>query len=450
MQTTHRAGISRRSLLRGLGVSLALPTLPSLATPARAAAAAAVPTRMAFLYIPNGVNVDRWMPTGNGSDFSFGPSLEALTPFRSDLQFIRGLAQQHGFAGPDGAGDHARAVATILTGARPRKTAGADIKAGVSVDQVAASAIGKATRFPSLELSCDASRKSGNCDSGYSCAYSFNMSWRSENQPATAETNPRLLFERLFGAGSGDERAASLAARQQEQKSILDFVLGEARGLSNSLGSNDRRKLDEYLNGVREIEQRVLAFKPESVVGVPDLALPDRPPTAYADHIRLMADMMILAFQTDATRIATFMLAHDGSNRSFPEIGVGDGHHNLSHHQGKEENLEKIARIDRFYGEQFAYVLARMRDIREENGRSLLDNSMVLYTSGLSDGNRHNHNDLPVIMAGSAGGRLTTGRNLVLGEDRPMSNLYLTMLDLMGAPQDGFGDSTGRLDAVLA
>ena len=450
MQTTHRAGISRRSLLRGLGVSLALPTLPSLASPARAAAAAAVPTRMAFLYIPNVVNVDRWMPTGNGSDFSFGSSLEALTPFRSDLQFIRGLAQQHGFAGPDGAGDHSRAVATILTGARPRKTAGADIKAGVSVDQVAASAIGKATRFPSLELSCDASRKSGNCDSGYSCAYSFNMSWRSENQPATAETNPRLLFERLFGAGSGDERAASLAARQQEQKSILDFVLGEARGLSNSIGSNDRRKLDEYLNGVREIEQRVLAFKPESVVGVPDLALPDRPPTAYADHIRLMADMMILAFQTDATRIATFMLAHDGSNRSFPEIGVGDGHHNLSHHQGKEENLEKIARIDRFYGEQFAYVLARMRDIREENGRSLLDNSMVLYTSGLSDGNRHNHNDLPVIMAGSAGGRLTTGRNLVLGEDRPMSNLYLTMLDLMGAPQDGFGDSTGRLDAVLA
>ena len=450
MSVASRTGFSRRSLLRGLGVSLALPALPSLASPARAAASAGVPTRMAFLYIPNGVNVDRWMPTGSGTDFSFGPSLQALTPFRSDLQFIRGLAQQNGFAGPDGAGDHARAVATILTGARPRKTAGADIKAGVSVDQVAASTIGKATRFPSLELSCDASRKSGNCDSGYSCAYSFNMSWRSENQPATAETNPRLVFERLFGAGSGNERAASLAARQQEQKSILDFVLEEANSLSGSLGSNDRRKLDEYLTGVREIEQRVLAFKPDSVAGVPDLSLPDRPPTAYADHIRLMADMMVLAFQTDATRIATFMLAHDGSNRSFPEIGVGDGHHNLSHHQGKEENLEKIARIDRFYGEQFAYVLARMRDIREENGRSLLDNSMVLYTSGLSDGNRHNHNDLPVIMAGSAGGRLTTGRNLVLGEDRPMSNLYLTMLDLMGAPHDHFGDSTGRLDAVLA
>lgn len=450
MSAVSRTGFSRRSLLRGLGVSLALPALPSLTSPARAAASAGVPTRMAFLYIPNGVNVDRWMPTGSGTDFSFGPSLQALTPFRSDLQFIRGLAQQNGFAGPDGAGDHARAVATILTGARPRKTAGADIKAGVSVDQVAASTIGKATRFPSLELSCDASRKSGNCDSGYSCAYSFNMSWRSENQPATAETNPRLVFERLFGAGSGNERAASLAARQQEQKSILDFVLEEANSLSGSLGSNDRRKLDEYLTGVREIEQRVLAFKPDSVAGVPDLSLPERPPTAYADHIRLMADMMVLAFQTDATRIATFMLAHDGSNRSFPEIGVGDGHHNLSHHQGKEENLEKIARIDRFYGEQFAYVLSRMRDIREENGRSLLDNSMVLYTSGLSDGNRHNHNDLPVIMAGSAGGRLTTGRNLVLGEDRPMSNLYLSMLDLMGAPQDHFGDSTGRLDAVLA
>ncbi|MGA0039499.1 MAG: DUF1552 domain-containing protein [Pirellulales bacterium] len=450
MQTARRLGMSRRSLLRGLGISLALPAFESLASPARAAAAATVPTRMAFLYIPNGVNVERWMPTGTGTDYSFGPSLEALTSFRGDLQFIRGLAQQHGFAGPDGAGDHARAVATILTGARPRKTAGADIKAGVSVDQVAASVIGTATRFPSLELSCDASRKSGNCDSGYSCAYSFNMSWRSENQPATAETNPRLVFERLFGAGSGHERAASLAARQQEQKSILDFVLGEARGLSDQLGTTDRRKLDEYLTGVREIEQRVTAFQPESVANVPDLVLPDRPPSSYADHIRLMADMMVLAFQTDSTRIATFMLAHDGSNRSFPEVGVGDGHHNLSHHQGKEENLEKIARIDRFYGEQLAYVLTRMKDIREENGRSLLDNSMLLYTSGLSDGNRHNHNDLPVIMAGTAGGRLTTGRNLVLPDEQPMSNLFMTMLDLMGAPQDGFGDSTGRLDSVLA
>ena len=450
MQTARRLGMSRRSLLRGLGISLALPAFESLASPARAAAAATVPTRMAFLYIPNGVNVERWMPTGTGTDYSFGPSLEALTSFRGDLQFIRGLAQQHGFAGPDGAGDHARAVATILTGARPRKTAGADIKAGVSVDQVAASVIGTATRFPSLELSCDASRKSGNCDSGYSCAYSFNMSWRSENQPATAETNPRLVFERLFGAGSGHERAASLAARQQEQKSILDFVLGEARGLSDQLGTTDRRKLDEYLTGVREIEQRVTAFQPESVANVPDLVLPDRPPSSYADHIRLMADMMVLAFQTDSTRIATFMLAHDGSNRSFPEVGVGDGHHNLSHHQGKEENLEKIARIDRFYGEQLAYVLTRMKDIREENGRSLLDNSMLLYTSGLSDGNRHNHNDLPVIMAGTAGGRLTTGRNLVLPDEQPMSNLFMTMLDLMGAPQDGFGDSTGRLDSVLS
>jgi hypothetical protein len=444
------AGLSRRTLLRGFGVSLALPALESLARPAAAAAAADAPTRMAFLYVPNGVNVDRWMPTGSGREFSFGPSLEALTSFRSDLQFVRGLGHQHGFAGPDGAGDHARAVATILTGARPRKTAGADIKAGVSVDQVAASLIGKTTRFPSLELSCDASRKSGNCDSGYSCAYSFNMSWRSENQPATAETNPRLVFERLFGAGRGEERAASLAARQQEQKSILDFVLSEARGLSGQLGTADRRKLDEYLSGVREIEQRVAAFRPGSVAGVPDLELPDRPPSAYADHIRLMADMLVLAFQTDATRIATFMLAHDGSNRSFPEIGVGDGHHNLSHHEGKEENLRKIASIDRFYAEQFAYVLGRMRDIREENGRSLLDNSMIVYTSGLCDGNRHNHNDLPLILAGTAGGRIETGRNLVLADEQPMANLFLTMLDLMGAPQDHFGDATGRLDAVLA
>ena len=365
------------------------------------------------------------------------------------MQLITGLAHRNGTAGADGAGDHARASATFLTGARPRKTAGADIKVGISVDQVAANAIGRQTRFPSLELSCDAARKSGGCDSGYACAYQFNIAWRSEQQPVSPESNPRLVFERLFGAGSGTERAASLTARQHRQRSILDFVAAEAKDMHRGLAAADRRKLDEYLTGLREIEHRIAQFDREPPK-VPDRQLPDGPPAAYSEHLRLLADVLVLAFQTDSTRIGTFMFAHDGSNRSFPEVGVGDGHHSLSHHQGKEDALEKIAKIDRFHAEQFAYFLGKMQGVKEADGRSLLDHSMVVYASGLSDGNRHNHDDLPVILAGGAGGRLAAGRHLKLLGEQPMTNLYLTMLDLVGAPQPSFGDSTGPLDAVRA
>jgi hypothetical protein len=366
------------------------------------------------------------------------------------FQVVSGLAHRNGTAGADGAGDHARATATILTGMRPRKTAGSDIRVGISVDQLAAQAIGRETRFPSLELSCDAARKSGACDSGYACAYSFNMSWQSESQPATPEANPRLVFERLFGAGRGVERSQSLAARREGRRSILDFVAEEARGLRGRLDAADRRKLDEYLTGIREIESQIARFDRMPVPNVADLELPDGPPPSYGEHMRLMADMLVLAFQTDSTRIATLMFAHDGSDRTFPEIGVGDGHHSISHHQDDAEKLEKIARIDRFYTEQFAYLLRRLHEARGADGRSLLDHSMIVYASGLSDGNRHRHDDLPVILAGAAGGRLATGRHLQLPNEQPMSNLFLTILDLMGAPVDRFGDSTGPLDAVLA
>jgi hypothetical protein len=446
---TAASGLSRRAVLRGLGTAIALPSLASLRAASGATGGESIPTRMAFLYIPNGVHVERWRPTGEGRDFGLGPSLEPVAPFRDQLQLITGLAQRNGTAGPDGAGDHARAAATFLTGVRPRKTAGADIRAGISVDQIAAAAVGGATRFPSLELSCDAARRSGNCDSGYSCAYQFNLSWRSERQPLAAESNPRLVFERLFGAGKGEERKANLAARQRQRRSILDFVVEDARAIHGRLAGDDRRKLDEYLTGLREIERQVARFDaapPE----VPDLDLPGGPPPSYADHIGLMADLLVLAFRTDSTRIATFMLAHDGSNRSFPEIGVPDGHHHLSHHQGDAEKLEKIARIDRFYAEQFAAILRRFQEIREADGRTLLDHAMLVYASGLSDGNRHRHDDLPVILAGGAGGRLATGRHLKLPGEQPMTNLYLTMLDLAGAPQQSFGDSTGPLDAVRA
>jgi hypothetical protein len=454
-------GLGRRKFLgrslRAAGISVALPALESLLPPRLALSAAADsaepsahPLRMAFLYVPNGVIMDRWRPTGEGSGFTLGPSLQPLEPYRDQIQIVSGLAHRNGFAGPDGAGDHARATATILTGARPHKTAGADIRVGVSVDQLAARHLGRSTRFPSLELSCDSARRSGSCDSGYSCAYSFNMSWRTENQPASPESNPRAVFERLFGEGTAAERAANLAARQRGRRSVLDFVLEESRSLRGTLAAADRRKLDEYFSGVREIERHVADFDRFPIPEVEDLPLPDRPPASYGEHIRLMADLLVLAFRTDSTRIATFMLAHDGSNRSFPELGVGDGHHSLSHHQGKEEWIAKLATIDRFYAEQLAYLLSRLAETREADGRSLLSNAMVVYASGLSDGNRHRHDDLPVILAGAAGGRLAAGRHLRLPAERPMADLYLTMLDILGVREDRFGDSTGRLDAVLA
>jgi len=447
----QRRGFLQRLAMRGLGVSIALPAFESL-TAARSLAAGGDAVddavRMAFMYVPNGVNVPRWRPAGEGAEYTLGPTLEPLDGFRRDMQVISGLAHRNGTAGPDGAGDHARAMATILTGTRPRKTAGADIRAGISVDQEAARRLGHLTRFPSLELSCDATRKSGECDSGYSCAYSFNMSWRSETQPVAPESNPRLVFERLFGTGTASERRASLEARTVGRRSILDFVAADAKRIAGSLSTPDRRKLDEYVTGVREIEQQLERVERFGIPEVADVDLPAAPPGSYRDHIRLLADMLVLAFQTDSTRIATLLFAHDGSNRTFPEIDVRDGHHALSHHQEDPEKLERIARIDRFYIEQFAYFLERLRATTDARGRSLLETSMIVYASGLSDGNRHRHDDLPVILAGHGGGRLAAGRHLQLTGEQPMTNLYMTMLDIAGAPVERFGDSTGPLDAV--
>lgn len=435
---------NRRHFLRGLGTCLTLPALESL-VPARAAVAAA-PRRMAFLYIPNGVILDKWRPQGEGADFTFGPTMEPIAKFKNDLQVFTGFEQANGWAGPDGGGDHARANSTILTGARPRKTSGSDIHVGVSVDQVAAREVGAATRFRSLELTCDSVRASGGCDSGYSCAYQFNLSWRSETSPATPEASPAQVFERLFGAGTGAERARSYVARQEKQRSILDFVLDDVKSLEKQLGRNDRNKLDEYITGVREIEQRVAASErfgppPDPGIESPEAGIPSN----YEQHIRLMMDMQLLAFQTDSTRISTLLLAHDGSNRSFKEIGVSDGHHSLSHHQLDQEKIAKIEKIDLFYMRQFAYYMERMQSFKDADGSTMLDNSMVVYCSGLSDGNRHRHDDLPVIVAGRAGGSFKAGRHVKLPDKTPMSNLYVRMLNEMGASVERFGDSTGRL-----
>lgn len=448
------SALSRRRFLGGLalhgvGVRVALPALASW-RPAMAADAGSPPLRMAFVYVPNGVLVDRWRPAGTGASYVAGPTLEPLADLRDRFQIVGGLAHRSGTAGPDGGGDHARAMATILTGTRPRKTAGADLRAGISVDQVAARRIGSATRFASLELACEATRMSGSCDSGYSCAYSYNMSWLSESQPANPESHPRLAFERLFGAGTKAERTGNLAARYAGQRSILDFVLEEARSIERGLDAADQRKLDEYLTGLRGVETRIARFDGASPPEVPDLDLPPGPPPTYGDHIRLMGDILALAFRTDSTRVATLMLAHDGGDRTFPEIGISEGHHSLSHHQGKAAAIDKIARIDRFYMEQFAYLLRGLHLATEADGSTVLDHSMIVYASGLSDGNAHRHDDLPVILAGGGGGRLAPGRHVQLADERPMSNLFVTMLDLVGAPVDRFGDSTGPLPDVLA
>ncbi|HTD68276.1 MAG TPA: DUF1552 domain-containing protein [Candidatus Limnocylindria bacterium] len=448
--------VNRRNFLRGLGVCLAVPAFESVvplralgaALPQAATTASGAPLRMAFLYVPNGVNKKMWKPTGAGSEYELGPSLQSLAPYRNDFQIISKLEQKNGWAGADGAGDHARANASILTGARPKKTAGADIRVGVSVDQLAAKHLADTTRFPSLELSCDGVRKSGSCDSGYSCAYQFNLSWRSETTPVAPESHPRLVFERLFGSGKPGERQRNFDQRIAQQRSILDFVMDDAKSMQRQLGRNDQQKLDEYLTGVREIENRIQKAERFRNLPDPQTDTPSGIPTDYREHIRLMGDMLVLAFQTDSTRVGTFLLAHDGSNRSFKDIGVSDGHHNLSHHQNKADILEKIAKIDTFYAEQFAYFLKRMRETKDRDGKSLLDNSMVVYCSGLGDGNAHSHNDLPVILAGRGGGAFNPGRHFDPETTTPMNNLYVTMLNRMGVKVDSFGDSTGALQGV--
>ncbi|MBG86251.1 MAG: hypothetical protein CMO80_05050 [Verrucomicrobiales bacterium] len=445
---------NRRAFLQGIGASLALPGLelfrPSTQAAVRASAttASGAPLRMAFLYIPNGVIMDKWSPQGEGGDFQLNRTMLPLSPHKDRLQVFSGLEHNHGWGHKDGAGDHARANATILTGAHAYKTAGADIKLGISVDQVAAKAVGGETRFSSLELSTDAVRKSGACDSGYSCAYQFNLSWRNEVTPMAPEHNPRLVFERLFGTGNAKERSKNLKDRVAQQKSLLDFVMADAKALNAQLGRNDQQKLDEYLAGVREIERRIEKAEQFGERPTPNMPVPAGVPDSYQEHIRLMMDLMVLAFETDSTRIATFALAHDGSNRRFPEIGVPEPHHGMSHHRNDAQTMRQIARVDKFYTEQFKYYLDKLSSVKDVDGKSLLENSMTVYASGLSDGNRHSHRDLPVILAGNAGGALTSGRHVRFRHDVPMSNLYVNMLNIMGVSTKRFGDSTGALRSV--
>lgn len=431
--------MTRRSILRGLGVSLAIPSLESFAV----GGVSGIPLRMGFTYIPNGVIMDEWRPLETGPLKSLPNSLQPLQNHTADFQVISGLNHTKAYANGDGGGDHARANATFLTGCQARKTAGKDIKVGVSVDQIAADAIGDKTKLRSLELSCDGVRRSGKCDSGYSCAYQYNLSWKTESMPMVPESNPRLVFERLFGNASSPTDRKGQLKRRALNKSILDFALQGASNFNKRLGKLDQEKLSEYFTSVRELEKRI-EREEKNWEKLPDLKSPVGIPENYRAHLRLMFDMMILAFQSDSTRISSFLLAHDGSNRSFRDIGVPEGHHSLSHHKNDPEKIKKLAKIDHFYSEQFAYFIDKLSTTQEIDGSRLIDHCMIVFGGGISDGNRHRHSDLPVLLAGGSSHGLTTGRHVDY-EGVPMTNLYLGMLDRAGVQASQVGDSSGLI-----
>ncbi|MGV3615009.1 MAG: DUF1552 domain-containing protein [Fimbriimonas sp.] len=429
---------------------MALPLLEGmLPTTAFAGAPKSRTLRMAFLFVPNGVNMKDWTPAVEGAGYQLPYILEPLSNVRESVSVLTGLTQKNAFALGDGPGDHARSAAAWLTGVHPKKTNGADIKGGISADQVAAQRIGKLTPFASLELGCERGALAGDCDSGYSCAYSSSISWRGESTPVAKEVNPRLVFERLFGNGNTDEATESQELRARYQRSILDFVLEDANDLRGRLGNRDRQKLDEYLTSVREIEERLDRLDKANVqVKGSGVRIPSGVPSDYEAHLKLMADMLVLAFQTDLTRVSTFMFANEGSNRSYRMIGVSEGHHDVSHHGRDTGKLEKKREIDRFHARQLAYLLERMKAIKEPEG-TLLDNSMIVYGGGISDGDRHNHDDLPILLAGGAGGKVPTGRHIRYANGTPMNNLFLSMLDRMGIPAETLGDSTGKLQGLF-
>lgn len=444
--------IDRRTLLKGIGTAIALPTLEAmLPTSALAQTPASSPVRIACLFVPNGINMQQWRPSASGALGELPPTLRPLQGVKQSLNVLTGLAQQNAFALGDGAGDHARSAAAWLTGVHPKKTSGADIKGGISVDQVAAlSQVGRSVKFPSLEIGCERGAMAGDCDSGYSCAYSSSISWRSETTPVAKETSPRMVFERLFGSGSGVEDAQAKAMRTKNRASVLDFVAEEAKSLSAALSGRDKMKLDEYFSSIREIEQRLVAEESRSSQAALDGVVIPAPgiPMDRGAHVRLMGDMMVLAFASDLTRVCTFMFANEGSNRPYREIEVGDGHHDVSHHGNNPDKLANKQKIDLFHVQQLAYILEKMASIKEPTG-SLLDNTLLVYGGGISDGDRHNHDDLPLLLAGGGGGKLKGGLHRVFPSNTPMANLCLSMLDTMGVRVEKLGDSTGKLQGLF-
>lgn len=443
---TTSSAISRRMVLRGLGTALALPWFESMAAGRGREGSLKPPVRTAFLFAPNGKHMPDWTPAAEGALHKLPAILQPLEELKSEILLPSGLALTT--AGAQGCGGHSCTVGQFLTGTLPKRTLGNHLKNGVSVDQIASRKIGHLTRFPSLELGCVPSKYSGDCDSGYSCVYTTHISWRTETAPLPKEIDPRAVFDRMFGNHKPRDKAHSRFIRDRDKKSVLDFVQTDALELQRRLGQSDRRKLDEYLYSVRQIEKRVdgVAKLGETEQGV---AYP-RPaglPLDPDEQLRLMMDMIVLAFQTDSTRIISFMIGNGSDNRSYPQIGVSEGHHTLSHHQGDKKKHAKISSINRYHVSHLAYLLERMKSIKEADG-TLLDHSMILYGCAIGDGNSHDHLNLPILLAGRGGGTLKPGRHVKYEASTPLTNLYLSMLQRAGAPTQSIGDSTGPLDRL--
>jgi hypothetical protein len=441
-----RKSLARRTFLRGMGTALALPFLDAM-VPAlgRGSSVGVRPVRLGFVYVPCGIIMEHWTPSAEGAGFEFPSIMKPLEPLRDKLNVFTGLAQHQGDALGDGAGDHARAGATWLTGAHPKKTEGADIHAGISADQIAAREFGKSTQLSSLEIGLEQPTLAGGCDSGYSCAYTNTISWRSPTSPNPMEVNPRNVFERLFGDGESTSPEARLAALK-EQRSILDYIAGDIDRMETNLGPSDRGKLSDYLDSIRDVERRIeKAEQQNATMKIPVMERPPSAPEQFIDHAHLMMDMMVIAYQTDMTRVVSFMVAREGSTRSYREIGISDGHHPLTHHMHDQEKIDKVRQINTYHVETYSYLLKKLAETPDGDG-SLLDHSLILYGSSISDGNAHTHHDLPLVLAGSANGKLNTGRHLRYPKMTPMNNLLLSMLDMAGVPlPDKLGDSTGEM-----
>lgn len=444
MNTTRT--LDRRTVLRGLGATLALPLMEAMLPNARAAEPAARPRRLQVFYTPNGMIMSRYTPTQAGRDYAMTPTLAPLEPYRDRFTIVSGLAHYQASALGDGPGSHGRSCGAYLTGAHPKRTEGSDLQCGVSMDQLVAQRSGQYTQLASLELGIEPPSLLGSCDVGYSCTYTNTLSWRSPTVALPVTVNPRDVFERLFGDDDAlDER--SRQARLAHKASILDFVREDAARLSTRLGANDRRKLDEYLDAIRDVERRIDKASHQTLaVDAGTLSRPAGIPDDFEAHVKLMIDLQVLAMQTDMTRVCTFMLGREISNRTYPNIGVPDAHHMLSHHGGDPEKIDKLARINRYHVSLFAYYLERMSSTRDGEG-SLLDSTLVLAGASLGEPNEHDNMNLPAIVAG---GGLPGNRHLVMPKNTPMCNLLLAMLHQLDIPADRFGDSNGVLDLYAA
>ena len=441
---------SRRHFLRSTGMMLSLPWMESLMPASERAASVKPPVRLGFLYVPNGVRVDNWYLAEEGTKFTLSPTLTPLETMRSEVLFTAGLTHNQGRDLGDGGGEHPRETSSWLTAAHPRKNFGREVCAGISIDQYAAQKLGQVTRIASLELSCERPQPPGMCDAGYSGVYRNSISWRSASTPVPHELNPRQVFLRMFRVSSQSVGAQEKAKETMVRRSVLDLVLQDANRLSSKLGNDDRQKLGEYMHSVRAVEEQIQAAERFPAQSPPsEMALPDGIPASPTDHIRMMLDLTALAFQTDSTRLATIMLANGGSDRNFNWLGVSESHHSMSHHERKPERLDGLAKVDRFYVEQFAYLLNKLRAVPEGEG-TLLDHCALVYGGSLRDGNKHEHHDLPILIAGRAGGAISPGRSVKWPVETPMANLFVSLLNAASVPTEKFGDSNGPLANLKA